>query len=144
VRGPAFLGDALALLGAIGGAVYFTAGRALRPTLSLSSYVLVTYGTAAIALAGAVAVAGLPVTGYAPPAYVWFLLLALVPQLLGHSALNWALRFLPATYVSLTVLGEPAASTVLAALFLGEAPTPLKLVGGALTLVGIGLASRRK
>jgi drug/metabolite transporter (DMT)-like permease len=143
LRGPAFFGDALALLGAIGGAVYFTLGRALRPTLSLTSYIFLTYSTAALGLVGAVILAGLPLAGYSPSAYGWFLLLALVPQLLGHSAFNWALKFLPATYVSLTVLGEPAASTLLAALLLAEPPTPLKLAGGALILAGIVLASRR-
>jgi drug/metabolite transporter (DMT)-like permease len=143
VRGPSFLGNGLALLGAVGGAAYFTAGRALRPTLSLTSYILVTYGTAAVCLALAAAAARLPATGYTPAAYGWFLALALVPQLLGHSAFNWALKYLPATYVSVTVLAEPAASVALAALLLGESPSVLKLAGGALTLAGILIASRR-
>jgi drug/metabolite transporter (DMT)-like permease len=74
---------------------------------------------------------------------VWFVLLALIPQLVGHSAFNWALRYLPATYVSVTVLGEPIGSTVLAALLLGEQPTVLKLIGGGLILIGIAVASQR-
>ena len=143
VRGRAFVGDLLALVGAMGGAVYFTVGRSLRATLSLTTYVFITYSTAAVCVIGAAAVARLPAGGYSPQAYVWFLLLALVPQLLGHSAFNWALKFLPATYVSVTVLGEPAASTVMAAVLLGERPTALKLAGGALILAGIALASRR-
>jgi drug/metabolite transporter (DMT)-like permease len=141
--GPAFLGDMLALLGAAGGAVYFTVGRALRVTMSLTAYVFVTYSTAAVCLVVVAAAARLPATGYSTPAYVWFVLLALVPQLLGHSAFNWALKFLPATYVSVTVLGEPAASILLAAVLLGEAPSITKLAGGALILGGILLASQR-
>ena len=143
VRGRAFVGDMLALVGAAGGAVYFTVGRSLRATLSLTTYVSITYSTAAVCLIGAAAAARLPAAGYTPQAYMWFVLLALVPQLLGHSAFNWALKFLPATYVSVTVLGEPAASTVMAAVLLGERPTALKLAGGALILAGIVLASRR-
>jgi drug/metabolite transporter (DMT)-like permease len=143
VGGAGFAGDMLALAGAAAGAVYFTAGRALRPALSLTTYVFLTYSTAAVALAGAVWAAGLPVTGYPPQAYGWFVLLALVPQLVGHSAFNWALRYLPATYVSVTVLGEPAGSIVLAAWLLGESPSAIKLAGSALILAGILTASWR-
>jgi drug/metabolite transporter (DMT)-like permease len=111
--------------------------------MSLLTYIFVTYGTAALCLTGAAAAARLPATGYSTQAYLWFVLMALVPQILGHSAFNWALKFLPATYVSLTVVGEPAASIVLAALLLGERPTGIKLAGGVLILAGIALASRR-
>jgi drug/metabolite transporter (DMT)-like permease len=141
--GTGFGGDLLALLGAAAGAVYFTIGRALRPTLSLTTYVFLTYGTAAAGLAAAVLAAGLPVMGYAPQTYAWFGLLALVPQLVGHSAFNWALRYLPATYVSIAVLGEPVGSILLAALLLGEFPSPIQLAGSALILAGIALASRQ-
>ena len=142
VRGPAFYGDVLALVGAAAGAVYYSLGRALRPTMPLLVYVSVTYGTAALVLAGAMLAARLPATGYAPSAYLWLVLLALVPQLLGHSSFNWALRFLPASYVSIMALGEPVAAIALAALFLGDVPTPLKLAGSALILVGLAIASR--
>ncbi|MCC6190266.1 MAG: DMT family transporter [Anaerolineales bacterium] len=143
VRGPAFGGDLLALLGAAAGAVYFTIGRALRATMSLTAYVSLTYGTAAVGLLAAAWAAGLPMTGYAPQVYGWFVLLALVPQLVGHSAFNWALRYLPATYVAVTVLGEPIGSIVLAVLLLGEVPSPLKLAGSALIVAGIAVASWR-
>ncbi|MCC7360851.1 MAG: DMT family transporter [Anaerolineales bacterium] len=141
--GPAILGDGLALVGATAGAIYYSAGRALRPTMSLTTYIFLTYGTAAVVLAGAVAAARLPVTGYAPAVYGLFALLALVPQLIGHSAFNWALKYLPATYVAVTTLGEPVGSVLLAALLLGEAPSGLKLAGSALILAGIAIASGR-
>jgi drug/metabolite transporter (DMT)-like permease len=144
VRGPAILGDGLALLGAAAGAIYYSAGRALRRSMSLTSYIFLTYGTAAVTLAAAVAVAGLPVTGYSAGAYGLLALLALVPQLIGHSAFNWALKFLPATYVAVTTLGEPVGSIVLAVVLFGEAPTGFKLAGCALILAGIVIASWRR
>jgi len=143
VRGPAILGDGLALLGAVAGAIYYSAGRALRPSMSLTTYIFLTYGTAAVALVAAVAVAGLPVTGYTPQVYGLFVLLALVPQLIGHSAFNWALKYLPATYVAVTTLGEPVGSIVFAALLFGEVPPGAKLLGCALILGGIVIASLR-
>ena len=63
---------------------------------------------------------------------------------MGHSAFNWALRYVPATFVTITTLGEPIGSTVLAWFVFQEIPTPLKLWGGGLILLGIVLASKRQ
>ena len=81
--------------------------------------------------------------GYSPMTYVWMLLLALVPQLIGHSTYNWALRYMPAALVAVTTLGEPIGSTILAYFLLREAPTWIKLGGAVLILAGIWLASRQ-
>jgi drug/metabolite transporter (DMT)-like permease len=143
VQGSAFAGDVLALLGALALAVYLVAGRALRATVSLTSYIFATYTTAALVLCLVLWLARLPVAGYSRPAYLWLTLLALVPQLLGHSSFNWALKYLPATFVSVTILGEPAGSIVLAALLLGEVPTIASLGGCLLILAGIVLAARQ-
>jgi len=142
-QGQAVYGDLLAVVGAMGAAVYLVIGRNLRASMSLTLYIFLTYGTAAIVLCLAVVAAGLPVAGYAPRTYLWFGLLALVPQLIGHTSFNWALRYLPATYVSVTVLGEPLGSTVLAFLFLRQTPSLLKILGGVLILGGILFAARR-
>ncbi len=147
-QGRAFLGNLLALAGAVALAAYYSIGRALRPErdgqpgISLIPYIFLTYGTASLALLATVLVLHLPLGGYTPRVWLWFALLALVPQLLGHSSYNWALKFLPATYVSVTTLGEPIGSTLLAVLLLGEIPSPLKLAGGALILAGILIASQ--
>ena len=135
------LGNALALAGAITGAAYFVCGRRLRRRLSLTSYVFVVYGTAALALSTAALSAGVSLIDHSAPAWLWCVLLALVPQLLGHSTFNWALRYLPAATVSVMVLGEPVGSTILAYLLLAETPAVLELAGGALILTGVYLAS---
>lgn len=144
VRGEQFLGNALAVAGAATVAVYVLIGRRLRAGISLLVYIGLTYGAAALTMLVSVALAGLPLLGYSAETYLWLVLLALVPQLIGHSAFNWALRYLPATFVSVATLGEPIGSTVLALIFLGEVPTPLKLVGAALILGGIALTAWRR
>jgi drug/metabolite transporter (DMT)-like permease len=108
----------------------------------LGSYIFVVYGMAALVLIGLAVGSGARLWGYPLPAYGWFVLLALVPQLLGHSSFNWALGYLSAAYVSVTLLGEPIGSTVLAYLLLGEAPGAVKLVGAILILVGIYITSK--
>jgi drug/metabolite transporter (DMT)-like permease len=144
VRGRAFIGDLLALGGAIAAAVYLILGRKARANLSLLAYIFVVYGAAAVVLVFFMLAAGQPALGYPPAAYGWFLVLAVVPQLLGHSSYNWALGYLPAAFVSITLLGEPIGSTLLAIVFLGEIPSGLKIFGGAIILAGIYLASRRE
>lgn len=139
--GTAFLGNALALAGAISGAGYFLIGRRLRPNLSLLSYIFLVYSFAGLILVALALVSGAQLFGFAPITYVWLILLALVPQVLGHSSFNYALGVLPAVYISLPLLGEPLTSSLLAAIILGEAPSALKVLGGALILGGILLGS---
>jgi len=69
-------------------------------------------------------------------------LLALVPQLLGHSIFNWSLKYIPVSLVSVTLLGEPVGSTVLAYFILQEQPGWVKIIGAVLILAGIWLAAR--
>jgi len=135
------LGDALALTGAIAGAGYFLIGRRLRARLSLLAYVFPVYGTAAVALMVAMLVSGLPAIPHRPQTWACLLLMALGPQILGHSSLNWALRYLSATYVTIATLGEPIGSTLLAWWLLGERPSLWAVAGGVLILAGIAVAS---
>ena len=141
-QGPAFGGDLLALLGALAFAVYLVVGRALRSQVSLTSYVFTTYATAALLLAAVLWLARLPITGYSTPAYLWLTLLALLPQLVGHSTFNWALKYLPATLISVALLGEPAGAIILAAVLLREWPGLIEVCGCLLILAGIALAGR--
>jgi len=134
-------GDVLALVGAIAGAGYFLIGRRLRARLSLLAYVFPVYGTAAVVLMTILLASGLPAIPQHTQTWLWLLLMALGPQILGHSSLNWALRYLSATYVTIAILGEPIGSTLLAWWLLGEKPSPWAVAGGALTLVGIAIAS---
>jgi drug/metabolite transporter (DMT)-like permease len=141
IRGKAFIGDILALIGAFTAAGYLLIGRSLRSRVSLISYIFLVYGMAGAVLLIFVITAGQPLLGYPPVTYMWLILLALVPQLIGHSTYNWALEYLSAAYVSIALLGEPIGSAILAYLFLQEVPTPLKIFGAILILVGIYIAT---
>jgi len=134
-------GDVLALVGGISGAGYFLIGRRLRARLSLLAYVFPVYGTAAVALMAVMLASGLPRIPRQPQTWLWILLMALGPQIVGHSSLNWALRYLSATYVTIATLAEPIGSALLAWWLLGERPALWAVVGGALTLAGIAAAS---
>ncbi len=142
IHDAVLLGDMLALIGAVAVAGYLLIGRRLRATIALLPYIWLSYGTAAIVLVGASALTGKSALGLPTSAYLWMTLLALLPQLVGHTIYNYALGFLSAAFVSLTILGEPIGSAILAALFLGEPPQPLQVVGGLFIFAALILATR--
>ncbi len=138
------LGNALALAGAVAVSGYWLIGRRLRRRISLIPYVTMVYGFAALALLSAALLLRQPLSGFRPSTYGWLLLLALVPQLLGHSSFNWALKHLPAAYVAVATLGEPVGAALLAYLLLGETPQLLKIIAAGVILAGIYLALSRR
>ena len=143
MQGRAMWGNFLALLGALTVTGYLIIGRKLRSRVSLVPYIFMVYGMAAIALIVIMFVSGNSPFGFAPKTYGWIFLLAALPQLIGHSTYNWALKYLPAALVAVMTLGEPIGSAILAFFILNETPTPATLFGGALILTGIYLASRQ-
>ena len=136
------LGDLLALAGAVMVAGYFMIGRQVRARRSLTAYIALVYGVAMLTLVIIVVVTRQPMFGFSLPAYGWMLALGLVPQLVGHSTLNWALEHLSATYVSIVTLAEPVGSGILAYIILDETVSWPTAAGGALILAGIYIASR--
>lgn len=140
--GDALRGDLLALAGAAFAALYFAIGRRLRGYTSMTTYIGVVYPIAALGLVAIALVARQPLTGFSGKTYLMFVLMALVPQLLGHSALNWALGYLSAPFVAIAVLGEPVIATILAAIFLAELPGPWRILGGVVVLFGVYLGLR--
>jgi len=136
------VGDLYALLGAIFGAGYLMMGRLARPQMSWVGYVGAVYPVAAVLLVASVLVAGEPFTGYTMKTFVMLGLLALVPQLVGHSAINWALAYVPAALAAVAILGEPVGATILAVFVLKEVPSGFEVAGAILVLAGVYKALR--
>ena len=135
-------GDAYALLGAAFGACYLMIGRRVRPQMSWSGYVGVVYSVAAVLLVASVVVTREPFTGYSTKTFLMLGLLALVPQLVGHSAINWSLAYVPATLVAVAILGEAVGATILATIVLKETPSALEIAGALLVLTAVYVALR--
>ena len=142
IRGQAMWGNLLALIGAWAVAGYLIVGRKLRAGLSLIPYIFLVYGVAACVLLLIMVAAGDSPFGHPGEAYVWIFLLAVVPQLIGHTAYNWALGYAPATFVATATLGEPIGSAALAYFVLDESPGLGVVAGGFLILCGLVLATR--
>jgi len=130
-------GMALALFGAWMASGYMLIGRKMRLKMDNLRYTTAVYTVSAIVLILVVILRGEKVLGYSPQIYALFVALAVIPQLLGHSVLNYSLEVLPATVVSMALLGEPIGSTILAVIFLNEIPSTLEIIGGIFILLGI-------
>ncbi len=138
------IGNVLALAGAFLSAGYLIIGRRVRNTINLVSYTFVVYATAALVLVALVIISGQSTFGFSKVTYLLILGLAIVPQLIGHSSFNWALKYLSAALVSIALLGEPIGTVLLSFTFLKETPTIFEIVGGVLILLGIFIASKRQ
>lgn len=140
----AILGDLLALIAGLAMGAYLIIGRQLRTRVDIPTYLATIYTGSAVILLVATVVSGHSFTGYSSQTYVMLILIALIPQLIGHSCLNLAVRSVPVTLVSVAILGEPIGATLLGYLILSEVPTVNELAGGFLILAGIFTVMRRK
>jgi len=140
----AMMGDGLALLGAIMASGYFLVGRKMRKSQDLLSYIFPVYSAAGFLLVIFSLLSQENFFGYSWTTYLFLFLLALIPQLIGHTTINWALKYLPASMVALTYLGEPVGSIILAYFILNEELTRWKVFGGILILAGILIALKRR
>jgi drug/metabolite transporter (DMT)-like permease len=145
IEGHELLGDALAIAGAIAIGAYFILVREVRNAFGTRAIVTRTYAWAALVLLVASFAARQP-----PPAITdgtaWggIIAMALVSQLLGHTALNASLRFFSPSAVAMSSLFEPITAAVLAFFLFGETLAPLALAGGVLVLLAIGAFLREE
>jgi drug/metabolite transporter (DMT)-like permease len=140
----AWIGDGFALLGAITASGYLLVGRKMRKDRNLISYIFPVYSTAGLILILLALIFQKPFFGFSISTYSYLFLLALVPQLIGHTTFNWALKYLRASMVAIISLGEPIGSTMLAYLILGEGLTISKVIGGISILAGILIVLDKK
>jgi len=140
----AILGDLMALIAGFAMGAYLIIGRQLRARIDILSYLAILYTCSAVILLIVTLSFGYNLFGYSTTTYAMMILLALVPQLIGHSTLNLAVRLIPVIFVSVAILGEPVGATILGYFILGEAPTGNEIAGGILILGGIFLVMRQK
>jgi drug/metabolite transporter (DMT)-like permease len=133
----ALFGDLLAVSGALAASGYLLAGRFVRRHLDLTAYTLGAYGGAALLLLTFSALTETPLSGFSERTYLVLILLAIIPQLIGHTTFNWALRFLSPTSVAVLILGESMGATLLAYCFFGEVLSVIKALG--LMILGTGI-----
>lgn len=136
-------GNILAIVAAVCMAGYVLTGRSLRQRIPLVPYVVIVYAVCVVVLLALTTAVNDTLFAYPPYEWFLFILMALGPGILGHTVLNWALAHVESSVVSVSLLAEPVCSTVLAVVLLSELPTRFTAIGGAMTLIGIIITSRR-
>ena len=137
LQGSSLLGNLLALAGGATAGGYAMSGRRARLVMGNLEYTVVAYAAAAAALLVACLVSGVALWGYDAATWVAVAGLAVGPQLLGHTLINFSLRYIDVVSVSVSIMVEPVIATVLALLLLKESPPALVVPGGVLVLAGV-------
>ncbi len=144
IGGMALFGDVLALIAAGMVTGYWMVGQHMRKTLSLTTYTYIVYSISTLMLIFYSALLNFSFFSYPTMDWVWFLLLAIIPTLLGHSIFNWVIKWVNASTISMSILGEPIGSAILAYWIFQERIHLAQWIGGGIILLGIYLFMRYK
>jgi drug/metabolite transporter (DMT)-like permease len=137
LSGTAFYGDMLALIACALVTAYFLFGQDVRKRLSLVTYTMVVYAVSTITLFIYVLIKGESFGPYPTMDWIWFILLAIVPNLLGHTLFNWSIKYVSTNVVSIAILFEPIGAAILALLIFKEYLIATQIIGGFIVIVGI-------
>lgn len=137
ISGSALYGDVLALIACALITGYLLFGQDVRQRLSLITYTFVVYSFSTIALFFYIIAKGESFGPYPASEWMWFLLLAIIPNLLGHTLFNWALKWVSTNAISIAILFEPVGAAILAYFILGELLSSSQIIGGTVVLCGI-------
>lgn len=137
ISGDALFGDVLALIACALITAYLLFGQDVRKRLSLMTYTFVVYSFSTITLFFYIIFKGESFGPYPMSEWMWFLLLAIIPNLFGHTLFNWALKWVSTNVISIAILFEPVGAAILAYFILGEVLTGSQIMGGSIVLAGI-------
>lgn len=137
LSGTAFFGDMLALVACALVTAYLLFGQEVRKRLSLITYTFLLYSISTVTLFFYVLIKGESFGPYSSSNWFWFILLALIPNLLGHSLFNWAVKWVSTNVISVAILFEPVGASILAYYILHEKLSAAQITGGIVVIAGI-------
>ncbi|NMB99477.1 MAG: DMT family transporter [Thermoanaerobaculaceae bacterium] len=131
------LGDLLALIAAVLASSYLITGRSVKDKIPLPLWLFSLYFLSSLILLFVCLISGVKLHNFSQTTYLMFFLMALIPSFIGHSLLNYAVRFIEAYKVQLWLLLEPIVSTFLAFLIFSEKPNLLFYPAAFVSLLGV-------
>jgi drug/metabolite transporter (DMT)-like permease len=140
----ALFGDFLALAACAMVTAYLLFGQEVRKTHSLMAYTFIVYSFSTITLFIYCISLKYPLIDYPAKDWVYFLLLAIVPTLFGHSLFNWSLKWISTNVISVSILFEPVGAIILAYILLGETVIVSQVIGGIIIVFGITMYAFEK
>ncbi|MEK4146872.1 DMT family transporter [Robertmurraya sp. FSL W8-0741] len=137
ISGSALFGDILALIACALVTAYLMFGQSVRKRVSLITYTFVVYAISAITLFIYVLILGQPLMNYPTSDWLYFILLAIIPTLLGHTLFNWSIKWLSTSTISMAILLEPIGATILAYYLLNEKIMLTQILGGLIVMASL-------
>lgn len=134
------LGILESFIASILAAIYFYIGRLARRRIDVYTYSLYVYTVASLVVLCYSFIVKDNVFKYVEKSWIWFLLLALIPMLGGHTVMNYMLKFYRSSVVTSIAFVEPIIASILAAFVLGEVISLRQLVCLAIVLTGVGIS----
>ncbi|MCJ8009483.1 DMT family transporter [Lederbergia wuyishanensis] len=139
ISGSALYGDFLALAACAFITAYLLFGQEVRKRISLIAYTFTVYFISSIVLFIYVLFTGSRLYPYPSADWIYFLLLALIPTLLGHTLFNWSLKWLSTSTISMAILFEPVGAAILAVYILNESIIWTQIIGGLIIIISVTL-----
>ncbi|MBS4200118.1 DMT family transporter [Bacillus sp. FJAT-49732] len=139
ISGSALYGDFLALVACAFITAYLLFGQEVRKRISLIAYTFTVYLISSIVLFIYVLFSGSTLYPYPPSDWIYFVLLALIPTLLGHTLFNWSIKWLSTSTISMAILFEPVGAAILAFYILNETILWTQIIGGLIIIVSVTL-----
>lgn len=139
IGGTALYGDMLALIACALITIYLLFGQDVRQRLSLITYTMVLYSISTLTLFVYVIVKGESFGPYDTTNWLMFILLAIIPNLLGHTLFNWSLKWVSVNAISIAILFEPVGAAILAYFIFEEYLSFWQITGGIVVILGITL-----
>ena len=143
-RSVTFFGDQLAFLGAVFVVGYIVCGRILREWMPLFIYAFPVTLLGGLLLLPASMLLEADYSNYGAFGYighetlVWFVLLAFIAGILGHTGLNYCLKYVSPLLISISVTLEPVLGSIIGWMFFSTGvPGIWTWIGGPILMLGI-------
>jgi drug/metabolite transporter (DMT)-like permease len=137
-------GNFLALIGGIFFSIFLVVSRAMRKEISTFTYSAIVYGLATLFVGFGFVFSDVQFVTASPSAYWALIGIVVLPQLIGHTTINWTLGIFPAAIVGIAIVCEPIGASLLAVILLDEIPTLFEMVGALIIVSGVYIAIRNR
>ena len=138
------IGNLLAVACSVFLGMAFIISENVRKEVNTISYSRTLFSTAAVTLFIIAFTTGTALNGFSFYEYGGLLLLGIIPTILGHGSMYYAIRFVSPTVVASTPMGEPILASIMAWFLFNEAVGFSTLIGGSITLIGLFILTRQK
>ena len=138
------IGNLLAIACSVFLGMAFIISENVRKEVGTISYSRALFSTAAITLLGIALISNTTLIGFSPGEFGGLLLLGIIPTLLGHGTMYFAIRYVSPTIVAATPMGEPILASIMAWFLFQEPVGIATFIGGSITLLGLFLLARQK